>query len=244
MVRLLRAPVYIPRAIEVGGQVIRVFDPLIHRPFEEHPLELAYDRRWVPCWPPKVLVGGELSLDMLDLRYSSDEKTYEAPFQLRSNGGILVIEDLGRQRATPRDLFNRWIVPLEKGIDFLTLHTGMMFEVPFRQIVVFTTNLEPTTLADEAFLRRLRYKIEIKDPTVEAFRDIWRAACERRGIPQDDDALEYLLREYYTKNRIPLRASHPGELLDVIVDRARYLHRLPRLDRTAIDEACVVHFVV
>ena len=171
------------------------------------------DNRWQLCRRPAVVVGGELTLETLDLIYSETARFYEAPFQVKANGGMLLIDDFGRQKVHPTDLLNRWIVPLEKRVDFLTLHTGKKFEIPFDQLVVFSTNLDPKELVDEAFLRRIKYKIEVGNPDEESFREIFRRVCEAAGIPYVEQAVTYLFEHYYKPRNMELRACHPRDLV-------------------------------
>jgi predicted ATPase with chaperone activity len=162
---------------------------------------------------------------------------------MKANGGMLLIDDFGRQQVRPQDILNRWIVPLEKRVDYLTLHTGLKIEIPFEVFVVFSTNLPPSRLVDEAFLRRIRHKVEVRNPTFDEYRIIFRKECEARGIPYDENALVYLLREYYVKQKVPLRACHPRDLLDQLVSIARYTKRQPRLTKELIDEAWAAYYL-
>ena len=243
IVRMLRGSIYVPHAFEINGQIIKVFDPLCHIPPDGTKPPAQYDRRWVVCRRPMVIVGGELTLNMLDLIYNEAEKFYEAPFQLKSNGGMLLIDDFGRQLVHPKDLLNRWIVPLEKSIDYLTLHTGQKFEAPFKQLVVFSTNMNPKDLVDEAFLRRLRYKIEIADPTESNYRAILKRTCESKGVAYTEDGMNYLISEHYRKEHSPFRACHPRDLVEIILDKARFLRCAPTLDQRFIDMAWGAYFV-
>lgn len=249
---VLGAEMYIPYAVEVGGMVIKVYDPVNHQlapepePKEEEgrvSIRPRHDRRWMRIKRPVITTGGELTLETLDLVWDDAAKYYEAPFQMKANGGMFLIDDFGRQQVRPRDLLNRWVVPLEKRFDYLTLHTGQKIEVPFQVLIVFSTNLEPRDLVDEAFLRRIRHKIEISDPTFEEFREIFRRECANRSIPFDNDALGYLLHEHYIKPGKPLRACHPRDLLDEIVDIAHYRGTSPMLTRELIERACKAYFV-
>ncbi len=174
--------IWMPYAIEMDGQIIRVFDTHNHRPAPEEETPTDYDRRWVLVERPLVIVGGELTLDDADLQWSEAARFYEAPFQMKSNGGTLVVDDFGRQRVEPHDLLNRWIVPLEKRVDYLTLHTGKKIEVPFEQLVVFSTNLDEKDLVDEAFLRRMGYRARVEPPTPSAYLEIFKRAAYTRGI--------------------------------------------------------------
>jgi DNA-binding PadR family transcriptional regulator len=246
---MLGGQVWIPYAVEADGAVIKVFDPLSHEPLpapderRESGLASALDRRWVLAKRPVVIVGGELTMKGLDLVYNESARYYEAPFQMKANGGMFLIDDFGRQLVRPRDLLNRWIVPLEKRIDFLTLHTGKKIEVPFDVLIIFATNLEPRDLVDEAFLRRIRHKIEMSDPTYDQYREIFRGVCQRRGVVYEEQALAYLLKEHYLKPNRPLRACHPRDIVDELVDIAQYMGSSPRLTKDLIDRACAAYFV-
>jgi predicted ATPase with chaperone activity len=246
---IFRDNIYVPYAVEVGGQIIKVFDSINHRPVEGNRGASSSkrgnktDRRWVKIHRPFIVTGGELTLEGLDLVYDSSSKFYEAPFQMRANGGMFLIDDFGRQQVRPRDLLNRWIVPLEKRVDFLTLHTGRKIEIPFDVLIVFATNLAPTDLVDEAFLRRIRHKIEIRDPSFEDYREIFKRVCAYKGVPHDDKALAYLLQEHYIKPQVPLRACHPRDIIDQLIDIARYQNRPPVLTKDLIDQACEAYFV-
>ncbi len=242
---------YVPHAIEIDGHLIKVFDPLIH---SDVPLELGrddsgrrqvfgMDHRWLLCRRPTVIVGGELTLDQLDLTYSESARFYEAPFQVKSNGGMLLIDDFGRQKVHPTDLLNRWIVPLEKRVDFLTLHTGKKFEIPFDQLVVFSTNLDPKELVDEAFLRRIKYKIEVGNPDEKSFREIFRRVCEAANIPYVDQAVTYLIDHVYKQRRLEMRACHPRDLVQLVKDSARYRRVGASLSKELLDQACQVFLV-
>ena len=246
---IFRDNIYVPYAVEVDGQIIKVFDSINHRPVEENGGASSskkgnrMDRRWVKIHRPFIVTGGELTLEGLDLVYDSVSKYYEAPFQMRANGGMLLIDDFGRQQVRPRALLNRWIVPLEKRVDFLTLHTGRKIEIPFDVLIAFATNLAPTDLVDEAFLRRIRHKIEIRDPSFEEYREIFQRVCAQKGVPYDEKALAYLLQEHYIKPQIPLRACHPRDIIDQLIDIARYQNRPPVLAKDLIDQACEAYFV-
>lgn len=250
--RALPGHIYMPQAIEVSGQVIRLFDPSIHFSVEDESSEDAgldlsrsvkHDPRWKKCRRPVVMVGGELTLDMLDLRYDASSKFYEAPIQMKAGNGVFILDDFGRQQVEPRQLLNRWIIPLERGTDFPTLHTGLKFEIPFDQITVFCTNLRPGDLVDEAFLRRIRHKIQVQYQTEDEFREILRRVCEGQGIAYDAEAAEYLLDNYYRKAGRPLAGSHPRDLVEHIVDRARFTRRRPELTPETVDLAAASYFV-
>ena len=247
---VLGGEMYLPYAVEVGGMVIKVFDEVNHLRLPELKASgnsavgrQRHDRRWVRVKRPVIMTGGELTLETLDLVWDDVSKYYEAPFQMKANGGMFLIDDFGRQQVRPRDLLNRWVVPLEKRYDYLTLHTGQKIEVPFEVLIVFSTNLEPRDLVDEAFLRRIRHKIEIGDPSFEIYRQIFQSECDKRRITFDEDSLAYLLREYYIKLNRPLRGCQPRDLLDEIVDIARYKGVGPSMSKEMIDKACKAYFV-
>jgi predicted ATPase with chaperone activity len=249
---VLGAEMYIPYAVEVGGMVIKVFDEVNHiqvaEPESNVPgnhvaSRVRHDQRWLRVKRPVITTGGELTLETLDLVWDDVSKYYEAPFQMKANGGMFLIDDFGRQLVRPRDLLNRWVVPLEKRYDYLTLHTGQKIEVPFEVLIVFSTNLEPSELVDEAFLRRIRHKIHVGDPSFDNFREIFIRECAMRNIPFDEDGLGYLLREYYLRPGEPLRACHPRDLADEILDISRYRSITPSLSRELIDMACKAYFV-
>ena len=250
---ILRESIYIPYSIYVDGQVIKLYDLVNHQLATEDPSSapstgalrsnVRRDPRWVHIRRPFIVVGGELTLAGLDLVFDDVHKFYEAPFQVKANGGILLIDDFGRQLVRPRDLLNRWIVPLENRLDFLTLHTGRKIEVPFDVLVVFSTNLPPRDLVDEAFLRRLRHKIEIGDPDYAEYREIFRRIAAAKGVQYSDPGLAYLLQEWYIKRGRKLRASHPRDLCDQILDISRYLSVDAAMTRDLIDRAALAYFV-
>lgn len=245
---ILGDDIWIPYAIDVDGQVVRVFDNVNHELSAKdskvkHGTGLITDPRWIRIRRPMIMVGGELTLAGLDLVYDDINKFYEAPFQMKANGGMFLIDDFGRQQVRPRDLLNRWIVPLEKGVDFLTLHTGRKIEIPFFVLIVFSTNLDPRDLVDEAFLRRIRHKIEITDPTYEQFREIFRRVCEAKRVKYDESILAYLLKEWYINHDRPLRSVHPRDLINQLLDIGSYLNQPPELTREMIDKAAASYFV-
>jgi predicted ATPase with chaperone activity len=252
---VLTQVMYIPFALYLDGQVIKVYDQVSHKlaPDAEVPsgnggtgnlrTSQRRDPRWVKIRRPFIVVGGELTLEGLDLVYDEVHKFYEAPFQVKANGGILLIDDFGRQQVRPRDLLNRWIVPLENRVDFLTLHNGRKVEVPFDVLIVFSTNLPPKDLVDEAFLRRLRHKIEIGDPSYEEYREIFKRVAADKKVAYSDQGLAYLLQEWYIKRNRKLRASHPRDLCDQILDISSYLSVPPVMSRDMLDRAALAFFV-
>jgi hypothetical protein len=228
--------IWIPYAIEIDGQVIRVFDSHNHRPAAADKTPTEYDRRWVCVERPLVIVGGELTLENADLTWSEAARFYEAPFQMKSNGGTLVIDDFGRQRVAPTELLNRWIVPLERRVDYLTLHTGKKIEVPFEQLVVFSTNLDEKDLVDEAFLRRMGYRAKVEPPTPAAYSEIFRRAAHTRGMRVDQAVLDYVLNNYMISHR-QMKSCEPRDLLERVIDICRFEGRELELSPKTIDAA-------
>ena len=247
--RALGGEMFVPSAIDVDGQIITMYDPVSHEAMatagEAQSVVIAslIDRRWQRIKRPVVVVGGELTLEMLDLTFNPISKFYEAPIQLKANGGVFVVDDFGRQRVPPRDLLNRWIVPLESRVDYLTLHTGRKFEVPFNVFIVFATNLKPASLADEAFLRRIPYKILAKNPTIDEYCKIFELNCRKRSLPFDAVMVEYLDRKYYQPRKLEMRACHPRDLIEQVVDICRYQSREPVITRELLDAACKSYFI-
>jgi hypothetical protein len=245
----LGGEMYVPHAIDVDGHVITMFDPTCHQPLEEMTDRSSLvalvldDRRWVRVRRPVVMVGGELTLDMLDLRFNQLSRFYEAPIQLKANGGVFLVDDFGRQRMRPEDLLNRWIVPLESRVDYLTLHTGKKFQVPFDVLTMFATNLDPASLADEAFLRRIPYKIAVGDPTLDQFSRIFEMNCRARRMRFHRVMVAYLYRRHYRPLGRALRACHPRDLLDQIIALSRYRGIEPAVTREMLDAACASYFV-
>ncbi len=213
----LAGGIWIPYAVEIDGQIIRVFDSHCHRELSDDITPVEYDRRWILIERPLVVVGGELTLENADLTWSEAAKFYEAPFQMKSNGGTLVIDDFGRQRVAPQDLLNRWIVPLERRVDYLALHTGKKIEVPFEQLVVFSTNLDEKDLADQAFLRRMGYRARVEPPTPAAYSEIFRHQAKRRGITIEQPVLDHILTKYRVERR-QMKGCEPRDLLDRATD--------------------------
>ena len=242
--RIWEDDILVPYALFVDGQVIQVFDEITHIPSEAAASKgERVDRRWVRCRRPVVTVGGELTLDMLDLAYKSTLKYFEAPLQLKANNGVFIVDDFGRQQVSPQELLNRWIIPLENRQDFLRLRTGQKFAVPFDQFIIFATNLEPRTLVDEAFLRRLRSKVKIDYVNRTHFVEIFRLCCDQYHLEFDPEAVEYLLSRYYDDGQRPLTACHPRDLLEQILDYCRFHQLTPRVTSENLDRACHSYFV-
>jgi hypothetical protein len=249
MGRTLGGDMHMPHAIEIDGHLITMFDPINHVSLDTDTesssivAAAARDRRWVRIQRPVVMVGGELTLDMLDLTFNPLSKFYEAPIQLKANGGVFLVDDFGRQRMRPQDLLNRWIVPLESRFDYLTLHTGKKFQVPFDVLTVFATNLNPSSLADEAFMRRIPYKIAVEDPTLDQFSRIFEMNCRARELRFHQVMVAYLQRRHYGPMRRPMRACHPRDLLDHVTAMCRYRGIEPVITRELLDAACNAYFV-
>jgi predicted ATPase with chaperone activity len=255
---MLGGYVLIPYAVEIDGQIIKVFDPLNHQVVKQNEVGHADnaggfgtgalasefpDARWVVCKRPRVVVGGELILEQLELIFDPISKIYEAPFQMKANGGLFLIDDFGRQKCRPQDLLNRWIVPLEKKFDYLALQTGKKLQIPFDVLIVFSTNLDPADLVDDAFLRRIRHKIEVPNPSPGEFRAIFQLVAKGKRIPYSDEGLRHLLQEHYMKVGRDLRACHPRDLCDQILDESKYRGIAPSMSRELIDRACEAYFV-
>ena len=233
---------WIPYAIEVDGQIIKVFDNYCHDPVPANGLE-RYDQRWILIKRPRIMVGGELTIEEMDLIYSPTVRYYEAPFQMKSNGGTLVIDDFGRQRVDPRDLLNRWIIPLESHIDYLTLHTGKKIEVPFEQLLIFATNLDPDTLVDQAFLRRLGYRLWVEPPSAETYGAIFRHCAKTKGLALEPDLLDALLARYRCEGR-DMRCCEPRDLTERCLDICRIENREPELTQDLLNLAWTSYFGV
>jgi hypothetical protein len=232
----LSGSIWIPYAVEVDGQIIRIFDAHSHRPVKQQESLIEHDRRWIEIERPLIIVGGELTLNNTDLTWSESAKFYEAPFQVKSNGGTLVIDDFGRQRVAPQDLLNRWILPLERRVDFLTLHSGKKIEVPFEQLVVFSTNLDERDLVDEAFLRRMGYRARVEPPTPAAFSEIFKRTAKLRGVTIDEECLRHILQRYTNEKRV-MKGCEPRDLLNKVNDICLFEGRELKLTTELVDLA-------
>jgi predicted ATPase with chaperone activity len=240
--------IWVPYALYAEDSIITLYDPLVHRRIEDELLHVDWesfvltqhgvepDRRWVSVRRPIVVAGGELTLEMLDLSFNTTGNFYQPPMQLKANGGVLVIDDFGRQIVSPRHLLNRWILPLEERVDYLTLANGKKLKIPFELLVIFSTNLDPRELADEAFLRRIRYKIEFRPPDRAQFEAIFQTVCSRLELAYRPEAVDRLFEKYYVGERRP-RGSDPRDLLEIVVAICRYRNEEPRVDTELIDEA-------
>ena len=242
-------PVYIPYCIEADGQIIKIFDPSVHTPFPAdadttngngHPIflpQMEHDPRWVRCKRPFLITGGELTLEMLDLAFDPHSKYYEAPLQVKAIGGVFVIDDFGRQRVRPHELLNRWIYPLERKLDYLTLHTGKKFSILFDQLVIFATNFPPEELMDPAQLRRVHYKLKINPPSAEEYRDIFRRICESYGLEFSEDIIAHLLNTFYIKHKVPFAGFHPKFIAEHVIAACHYLGTPPRITRQLLADS-------
>lgn len=234
--------VWIPHAVEVDNQIIAVYDAGVHRRSNAVPEE-EFDTRWVLCERPRVLAGGELCAEMLDLQYSAANRYYTAPLQMKANNGVLILDDFGRQRMRPDELLNRWMTPLDRRIDFLSLPGGKKFEIPFDLFVVFSTNLDPRELADEAFLRRIPNKIKVNHATPEEFQQILQNYCSARGIEWEPGVPEEAARFIREEMKQPLSQNLPKDLINQVTWAAAYQGESPRLTAEAIKLACRNYFL-
>lgn len=234
-------PIWFPYALTAGGQIIQIHDRLFHEALKAE--SNGVDGRWGLFKRPAVAVGGELKMDALDLRFDPIANIYEAPLQLKANGGMFLIDDFGRQQVSPADLLNRWIVPLENGLDFLRLRTGQTIVVPFRQLIVFSTNLDPYKLADDAFYRRIQMKVGIFSPDESRYRRIFEVVCQQVGLPFDEKSYQYLLEHWYRQVERSLQAVHPRDLLRIIKSLCLYEQCEPHITPDLMDEACSIYFV-
>jgi hypothetical protein len=242
-------PVYVPYCIEADGQIIKIFDPSVHTPFPApadgnndngHPIflpRLDHDPRWVRCKRPYLITGGELTLEMLDLAFDPHSKYYEAPLQVKAIGGVFVIDDFGRQRVRPHELLNRWIYPLERKLDYLTLHTGKKFALLFDQLVIFATNFPPEELMDPAQLRRVHYKLKINSPSAEEYREIFRRICESYGLEFSEEIIAHLLNTFYIKHKVPFAGFHPKFIAEHVIAACNYLGTPPRITRQLLADS-------
>src|ERR1044071_1376494 len=247
LVGAFEQPVYIPYAIEADGQIIKIYDPSVHVTFSQdqnnhatNPIflpHLEHDPRWVRCRRPYIISGGELTLEMLDLDFDPHSKYYEAPLQMKAIGGIFVIDDFGRQRVRPHELLNRWIFPLERKVDYLTLHTGKKFALLFDQLVIFATNFPPDELMDPAQLRRVHYKMKINPPTVDEFKEIFQRICDSYGLEFNEEIMAYLLNSFYIKHKIPFAGFHPKFIAEHVIAACNYLGTEPKISRQLLADS-------
>lgn len=240
LAKIYRDTILIPYAVEYDGQIIVMYDPAVHEKIDT--VDITLDTRWIPCKRPCIIVGGELEPKMLELQMEESSKVYAAPVQMRANNGILVIDDFGRQIVTPHYLLNRWIVPLDRRVDFLSLQYGVKFEIPFEMVVVFSTNLDPNDLADEAFLRRIQNKIYVAPVGPEVFDRIYHRLVETNKFPAAPGSTEYLrkLCRHYTKGQ--LRACYPRDILDIIASICRYKELPVEINKQNLKQATDLYF--
>jgi len=244
LIRCYDGDIYVPFSVLIDDFIIKIFDETLHEPRLDEPnTGQAHDTRWVRCKRPLVVVGGELTLQTLDLIWTPEVRYYEAPFQLKAMNGMLLIDDFGRQKVSPKDLLNRWIVPLENDVDYLTMHTGKKLKVPFDCFVAFSTNLDPADLVDDAFLRRVRYKLEVQPPDEHQFHAIFESVCHKRNVPYDGNMVQYLIDAHYKQTRRTFAACQPRDLLEQVIDIAHYRGEQPRLTRNLLDGAVKNYFV-
>ncbi|QDU64615.1 proteasome-activating nucleotidase [Planctomycetes bacterium Pan216] len=243
--------IYIPHALMAEDGVVTLFDPIVHRPIEDDAADVGPnaqalvkrllnedtpDPRWVKIRRPVIIVAGELTLDMLDLRYSSNANVYQAPLHIKANGGIFMVDDFGRQLCSPRELLNRWILPLEDRHDFLTLASGKKVMVPFEQLIIFSTNMDPADLVDDAFLRRIRHKFSVDAPSKDLYIQIFNLNCKRLRLNECPEAIEFLYERYYNDGRLA-RPSDCRDLLEIVVSICRFREEKPHLTRELIELA-------
>ncbi|MBW2055730.1 MAG: AAA family ATPase [Deltaproteobacteria bacterium] len=231
--------IYIPKTLLISGELLKFYDPQWHKSSDEKGLK--YDRRWIKIERPAVIVGGEMDLDSLGIKHNPQTKISEAPLQMKANCGTFVVDDFGRQRVNPIDLLNRWILPLEKRIDFLTLSNGIKFQVPFDELLIFCTNIDPKELLDEAFLRRIPYKVKLEDPSEEKFRQIMKFVAPKYNIEYHDEMIDYLISNYFRGKR-PFRSCHPRDILEQIVNASAYQRIQPKLTKDLIKLAAFNYF--
>jgi len=247
--QLMSGDLWIPHAVEVDGAIIKLYDPINHQRLEEpgpgHGIEAEhqYDRRWVRCRRPVVTVGGELTMDGLDLTYSRVSGFYRAPMQMLANGGVLVIDDFGRQRCSPQELLNRWIHPLESRVDYLTLQSGQKIDVPFLVLPVFATNIKPAELVDEAFLRRIQYKIFAENPTSDDFTQIFKNVCREKNLEFDPALVRHVIEGILEPRNIALRGCQPRDLINMALALAQYRDEPRHLTVPLLEAACASYFV-
>jgi predicted ATPase with chaperone activity len=234
-------PIWIPYAVTAGGQIIQIYDRLFHQEIEREKGKI--DARWGLFKRPSVVVGGEMKIESLDLRFDPLANFYEAPLQLKANGGVFLIDDFGRQQASPIDLLNRWIMPLENGVDFLRLRTGQTIVIPFRALIIFCTNLDPYNLADEAFFRRIQMKVGVFTPDEADYKRIFHRVCQQTGVFFDESSYQHLIEKWYRNTNRQLQAVHPRDLLTIVQALCNYENCEIHLTQELIDQACEMYFV-
>ncbi len=240
MLRVYQDAILIPYSIEVDNQIISLYDPVVHTKIEMEDPEM--DQRWCLCKRPCIVVGGELIPSMLELRLDESSGIYAAPLQMKANNGIFIIDDFGRQLMSPRDLLNRWIVPLDRRVDYLTLRYGVKFQIPFELMVVFSTNLDPSDLADEAFLRRIQNKIEVPPVEAAVFDQIFQRVVQARNVRYEHDSAEYLRRLCLMDGRTELRACYPNDICNILTSIGRYEGEVPEMNHESLERAVNLYF--
>jgi hypothetical protein len=240
MLRVYQDAILMPHAVEVDGQIISLYDPVVHQRLELDDPDI--DPRWVLCKRPCLVVGGELVPSMLELRLDDSSGIYAAPMQMKSNNGIFIIDDFGRQQMSPRDLLNRWIVPLDRRVDYLSLRYGVKFQIPFELMVVFSTNLDPSDLADEAFLRRIQNKILIEPVDEYTFDQIFQRVFTARDVPFASESCEFLRNLCLSDGREQLRACYPNDICNLLQSISRYEHRAPEASKEDLERAVTLYF--
>jgi hypothetical protein len=245
MLRVYDDSILLPYAVEVDGQIISLYDPVVHHKLstdDEDPQDAQIDQRWVLCRRPCIVVGGELIPSMLELRLDESSGIYAAPLQMKANNGIFIIDDFGRQLMSPRDLLNRWIVPLDRRVDYLMLRYGVKFQIPFELMVVFSTNLEPSDLADEAFLRRIHNKVLVEAVDERSFDEIFSRVVASKNLASEPDSAQYFRKLCLRDGRTELRACYPGDICNILVSIGKYEGRQPRMTKTELERAAKLYF--
>jgi hypothetical protein len=239
--RIFRGVIYIPYCIEIEGQLVKIYDPTLHETVPQARSQKAasilrddFDRRWVACRRPVVITGGELTLEMLDLQYNATARFYEAPLHVKALGGTFIIDDFGRQLVSPEQLLNRWIVPMQSRIDYLKLHTGKSFSMPFDELIIFSTNMDPSDLMDPAFLRRIPYKLETPPPDLENYREIFDRVAEKESLALDEDIFQFVLKKLTIENSHPLACYQPRFIVDQVLAACKYEGVAPTFSRERI----------
>ena len=240
LLRMYRDTILIPHAVEVDGKIIVLYDPVVHQTVDKEDIEL--DSRWVPCKRPFIMVGGELVASMLELHYDEAGGVFAAPMQMKANNGIFLIDDFGRQVMSPRELLNRWIVPLDRRVDYLTLSYGIKFQIPFEMMVVFSTNLNPDDLADATFLRRIQNKVFVEPVDVPTFNEIWRRVAIQKKLPHDPEIVDYVRSLILSDGRSELRACYPMDLCNIILSISDYEKRPPQMSKADLQRAVNLYF--
>jgi len=243
--RIFRGVIYIPYCVEIEGQLVKVFDPTLHEALPQVRLQKVettilrddFDRRWVASRRPVVITGGELTLEMLDLQYNSTARFYEAPLHVKALGGTFIIDDFGRQLVSPEQLLNRWIVPMQSRVDYLKLHTGKSFSLPFDELIIFSTNMDPSDLMDPAFLRRIPYKLETAPPSLESYREIFERVAEKESLVLDDEMFQFVLRKLTVEGNHPLACYQPRFIVDQVLAACKYEGGAPTFSRDRISVA-------